>query len=77
MQWKKAAPSGVAFFWKEMMVGMGRFELPACRLGGDRSIQLSYIPTFFYLTAQTLLTPLHKIADKIEGGAWPSLKDYE
>ena len=28
------------------VVGTGRFELPACRLGGDRSIQLSYVPTF-------------------------------
>ena len=26
------------------MVGTGRFELPACRLGGGRSIQLSYVP---------------------------------
>jgi hypothetical protein len=28
------------------MVGTGRFELPTCRLGGDRSIHLSYVPTF-------------------------------
>jgi hypothetical protein len=27
------------------MVGTGRFELPTCRLGGDRSIHLSYVPT--------------------------------
>ncbi len=26
------------------LVGTGRFELPTCRLGGDRSIQLSYVP---------------------------------
>ncbi len=26
------------------MVGTGRFELPACRLGGGRSIHLSYVP---------------------------------
>ena len=26
------------------VVGTGRFELPTCRLGGDRSIQLSYVP---------------------------------
>jgi hypothetical protein len=26
------------------MVGTGRFELPTCRLGGDRSIHLSYVP---------------------------------
>src|ERR1051325_282939 len=25
-------------------VGTGRFELPTCRLGGDRSIHLSYVP---------------------------------
>src|SRR5580700_10190850 len=29
------------------MVGTGRFELPTCRLGGGRSIQLSYVPTSF------------------------------
>jgi hypothetical protein len=27
-----------------MMVGTGRFELPTCRLGGGRSIHLSYVP---------------------------------
>jgi hypothetical protein len=26
------------------VVGTGRFELPTCRLGGDRSIHLSYVP---------------------------------
>jgi hypothetical protein len=26
------------------LVGTSRFELLACRLGGDRSIQLSYVP---------------------------------
>src|SRR5580658_8083330 len=31
------------------MVGTGRFELPTCRLGGDRSIHLSYVPTVFLL----------------------------
>lgn len=30
--------------WDVEMVGTGRFELPACRLGGDRSIHLSYVP---------------------------------
>ena len=31
------------------MVGTGRFELPTCRLGGGRSIHLSYVPTqIFY-----------------------------
>jgi hypothetical protein len=29
---------------KERLVGTGRFELPTCRLGGDRSIHLSYVP---------------------------------
>ena len=28
----------------QFLVGTGRFELPTCRLGGDRSIQLSYVP---------------------------------
>ena len=32
-------PSGIR------LVGTGRFELPTCRLGGDRSIHLSYVPT--------------------------------
>jgi hypothetical protein len=27
------------------VVGTGRFELPTCRLGGDRSIHLSYVPS--------------------------------
>jgi hypothetical protein len=27
------------------VVGTSRFELLTCRLGGDRSIQLSYVPT--------------------------------
>ena len=31
-----AAPAGV--------VGTGGFEPPTCRLGGDRSIHLSYVP---------------------------------
>src|SRR5207248_345714 len=29
---------------KIFVVGTGRFELPTCRLGGDRSIHLSYVP---------------------------------
>src|SRR3984885_6512515 len=29
------------------VVGTGRFELPTCRLGGDRSIHLSYVPAFY------------------------------
>ena len=31
------------------LVGTGRFELPTCRLGGGRSIQLSYVPTLIDL----------------------------
>ena len=27
------------------VVGTGGFEPPTCRLGGDRSIHLSYVPT--------------------------------
>ena len=30
------------------MVGTGRFELPTCRLGGGRSIHLSYVPTHLH-----------------------------
>ena len=28
----------------KFLVGTGRFELPTCRLGGGRSIHLSYVP---------------------------------
>ena len=31
------------------MVGTGRFELPTCRLGGDRSIHLSYVPAIPFI----------------------------
>lgn len=31
------------------MVGTDRFELPTCRLGGGRSIHLSYVPTPNYI----------------------------
>ena len=38
------------------MVGTGRFELPTFRLGGGRSIQLSYVPTSLFSVAfKTLL----------------------
>ncbi len=33
------------------LVGTGRFELPTCRLGGDRSIHLSYVPAYPILPA--------------------------
>ena len=33
------------------LVGTGRFELPTCRLGGDRSIHLSYVPASVSLAA--------------------------
>ncbi len=33
------------------VVGTGGFEPPTCRLGGDRSIQLSYVPTLFSIVA--------------------------
>jgi hypothetical protein len=35
------------------VVGTGRFELPTCRLGGGRSIHLSYVPTVFLIVAGT------------------------
>ncbi len=31
------------------LVGTGRFELPACRLGGGCSIHLSYVPFSIHL----------------------------
>jgi hypothetical protein len=39
------------------MVGTGRFELPTCRLGGDRSIHLSYVPEV-YISILPALQPL-------------------
>ncbi len=38
------------------LVGTGRFELPTCRLGGDRSIHLSYVPA----SDSSLATALQK-----------------
>src|SRR5438132_4372085 len=32
------------------VVGTGGFEPPTCRLGGDRSIHLSYVPGWFHCT---------------------------
>ena len=43
---------GLPRFWRRaqgILVGTGRFELPTCRLGGDRSIHLSYVPTILLL----------------------------
>src|ERR1017187_8002428 len=37
------------------LVGTGRFELPTCRLGGGRSIHLSYVPTRTYCTRRRRL----------------------
>ena len=34
----------MSFDAAKRLVGTGRFELPTCRLGGDRSIHLSYVP---------------------------------
>ncbi len=34
------------------MVGTGRFELPTCRLGGDRSIHLSYVPGTYIVASR-------------------------
>ncbi len=34
-----------------LLVGTGRFELPTCRLGGGRSIHLSYVPAIASLPA--------------------------
>src|SRR3981081_449192 len=40
-------PSG-----EEWVVGTGRFELPTCRLGGGRSIHLSYVPSLDPIVAR-------------------------
>src|ERR1700677_1205075 len=47
------------------LVGTGRFELPTCRLGGDRSIQLSYVPT---QKSSSILNPFSG-GDKSAGSA--------
>ena len=39
------------------VVGTGRFELPTCRLGGDRSIQLSYVPACPSIVASQAFVP--------------------
>ena len=43
------------------MVGTGRFELPTCRLGGDRSIHLSYVPKIPF-TFPIVPAPLSSLA---------------
>src|SRR5258706_10511616 len=40
------------------VVGTGRFELPTCRLGGGRSIHLSYVPTISHTTILPALQAL-------------------
>jgi hypothetical protein len=39
------------------VVGTSRFELPTCRLGGDRSIHLSYVPEPPYIPILPALQP--------------------
>ncbi len=48
------------------MVGTGRFELPACRLGGGRSIQLSYVPTPILPALQAFLADIGAVVHSIE-----------
>ena len=42
-----------------VVVGTGRFELPTCRLGGDRSIHLSYVPGSSDYTSRPKGAPPH------------------
>ncbi len=53
------------------LVGTGRFELPTCRLGGGRSIQLSYVPTSFLLivASQSLDTNIFAVLHALESNA--------
>ena len=44
------AGRGYQYFYG--MVGTGRFELPTCRLGGGRSIHLSYVPALDPIVAR-------------------------
>ena len=48
------------------VVGTGRFELPTCRLGGDRSIQLSYVPE-----SKTILPALEAFAADVAAELHP------
>ena len=56
------------------MVGTGRFELPAFRLGGGRSIQLSYVPTVdivivaFQALAADVGSELHPFETNLRNG---------
>src|ERR1039457_3696680 len=59
---RPAIPQGV-----RILVGTGRFELPTCRLGGGRSIHLSYVPTHKDCTV------LFSLLSSVFGGAGFSL----
>ena len=49
------------------LVGTGRFELPTCRLGGDRSIHLSYVPDALIVPAfKALLADVAPIMHSVE-----------
>ena len=41
-------PASAGRVRRSEVVGTGRFELPTCRLGGDRSIHLSYVPAILF-----------------------------
>ena len=53
------------------MVGTGRFELPACRLGGGRSIHLSYVPANSRLFSAYPLAPAFPPAVALAGPCLP------
>lgn len=50
------------------MVGTGRFELPACRLGGGRSIHLSYVPALLKIlpALESFLTNIFPDLEAVE-----------
>lgn len=50
------------------LVGTGRFELPACRLGGGRSIHLSYVPALPKIlpALESFLTNIFAELDAVE-----------
>ena len=57
LDWSKLMDVGVSPGSNRVkkLVGTGRFELPTCRLGGDRSIHLSYVPAFISILPAPLL----------------------